>query len=563
MGIAPEITARIAAAQERYAKTEEAGKHWLTLGAKNHHGGTHVQVDGAGDIVTGPPALKGNNVSKPFAPKAPDWFKGKGKAQVPDVGQGAGGVSAENPQSSGSVPAEVAKPKQSHQFSPEEMQKINAGFAARLSRAQAAERELAQQNLSPEEMAQKHSDWNTANNQSVKDAMKGKAPVASAPTPEAASLDAPKPFFKPEEMAIPKEAAKQPVAPDAGYSALAQKGQAGNHELQQFLDFGHGVGSQLGYETIEPGKYTEEQIAKRLEQPGGVVMLAPVKGEKRSVEKVTADYGGDWSKLLDIARATIAVDTVDEVHQVIDKLRQNGVKWAKAPKDRFTKPPDQTGYRDILTNVVMPNGVVAELQIHLKPMLVAKAAGHHQYETMRSIDSRIKIENRDMNAEEESAYNNALLQSQKIYGEAWAKSTGGESPSGDVAKKSPSPEMSTRLQRAAGESEKQFAKRAAAESPAPKELPEDPGSYFDLSGPHKVVPMSALRSTKSDEENQQGGGNAPKLMDLARRGVLGKRAPITVRPNGSGGYDVVDGNGTFTGAKAYGWKNMPVQIESA
>lgn len=542
MGIAPEITARIAAAQERYAKTEEAGKHWLTI-----HG-THVLVGGSGAIESGPPSMKGNVLGKPFAPAAPSWFKGKGKSASPDAGAETSGT-----------PTEAAKPKKTYQFSPEETKRINDQFAARAAKSAA----VPQKELSPAEMAQKHSEWNTANNQSVKDAMKAKEAATSAPTPEDASLNAPKPFFKPEEMAIPKEAAKQPVAPNAGYSALAQKGQAGNHELQQFLDFGHGVGSQLGYETIEPGKYTEEQIAKRLEQPGGVVMLAPVKGEKRSVEKVNADYDGDWSKLLDIARATIAVDTVDEVHQVIDKLRQNGVKWAKAPKDRFTKPPDQTGYRDILTNVVMPNGVVAELQIHLKPMLVAKAAGHHQYEAMRSIESRCKIEGRPRNAEEESVYNNALLESQKIYGEAWAKSTGGGTPSAEPPKNAPSPAMSSRIQRAAGETEKQFAKRAAAESPTPKELPEDPGSYFDLSGPHKVVPMSALRSTKTDEENQQGGGNAPKLMDLARQGVLSKRAPITVRPNGSGGYDVVDGNGTFTGAKAYGWKNMPVQIESA
>lgn len=225
-------------------------------------------------------------------------------------------------------------------------------------------------------------------------------------------------------MAIPKNHKTQPIKPDAGYAGISKVGQVGDEHLRQFLDYGKGIGSQLGYETILPGKLDENGFVERCKQPGGFVALAPVKGEKRSTEKVNADYNGDWSKLLDIARATIAVDSVEEIHQVLDKMRANGVEFAKQPKDRITTPPDQTGYRDIMTNVVMPNGCVCEIQVHLKPMLIAKAQGHHQYEVMRSISAKCSLEKRDMSPEEQKTYDQMLAESQKIYGDAWKQCTG-------------------------------------------------------------------------------------------------------------------------------------------
>jgi hypothetical protein len=247
---------------------------------------------------------------------------------------------------------------------------------------------------------------------------------AGAKAAEAKPAEA-KSFFTPDEMSLPKDSKGQPVAADAGYDALAAKGKTANQHLQEFLDWGKGIGNQLGFDTIMPGDMTEEQFDERLKQPGGIVQLAPVKGPARSAEKVNADYRGDWSKLLDIARATIAVDSVDDIHNVLDTMRKNGVEWSRQPKDRITKPPDETGYRDVMTNVTMPNGVVSEVQIHLKPMLLAKKVAHHQYETMRSIDAKTKTENRLRNAEEEATFQKALKESQQIYGEAWKKATGG------------------------------------------------------------------------------------------------------------------------------------------
>lgn len=389
---------------EKYSKFDES-KH------------PRGKPENAGEFTSGSSGSSAKPESGPVDSK-PDWFKGKAKQPAENIPNGGTPL----PPVPGKSPASPEKPKKAtYQFHPEELEKMKKQWAAKTSQVNTPEQQAAadalakQDKMTPAEMAEKHGEWNASNNPTWG---KGGAADQKKATEESAKAA----FFNPDEMKIPKEAASQPVAPNAGYKPLAQKGNEGNFELQEFLDFGRGIGAQLGYKTIEPGQYSKEEIDQMLNQPGGMVMLSPVKGEKRSTEKVMSDYGGDWSKLLDIARATVAVDSVEEVHQVIEKMRRNGVKWARQPKDRMNHPPDQTGYRDILTNIVMPNGIVAELQIHLKPMLIAKNQGHKQYEQMRTIESRCKAENRPRNPQEEAEYNQALKESQKIYGDAWAKS---------------------------------------------------------------------------------------------------------------------------------------------
>ena len=80
------------------------------------------------------------------------------------------------------------------------------------------------------------------------------------------------------------------------------------------------------------------------------------------------------------------------------------------------------------------------------------------------------------------------------------------------------------------------------------------------------MPIGKLVSSKSDEENRQGGDNGAKRMAAAAKGELSKRAPISeVEPITSGSdkgkaFDHVDGNGTYTSVKDYGWKSIPVKV---
>jgi hypothetical protein len=243
------------------------------------------------------------------------------------------------------------------------------------------------------------------------------------PPPRATAPGAP--FFNDREANLPK-VALQPVAADAGYKKLAEKAEVANKELQALLDLGKGIASQLGYQTVLPKN--DDEIAARAAQPGGFLLLAPVKSERRSTEKVNADYGGDWRKLGDVARASICVDTVGELHKVVAKMREAGIEFAKAPKDRINSPTE-VGYRDLMTHVKMPNGVVVELQLHLKTMMVAKVEGHKPYEVMRSLDAKKGAGGR-LTPDEQAQYDKAVADSKRIYETAWQASQGSEGSGG-------------------------------------------------------------------------------------------------------------------------------------
>lgn len=114
-----------------------------------------------------------------------------------------------------------------------------------------------------------------------------------------------------------------------------------------------------------------------------------------------------------------------------------------------------------------------------------------------------------------------------------------------------------------GEDDKTFAKRVVDKRPTPKELPEKHEDYFKMKRA-TVMPLGKLVSSKSDEENRQGGTNGAKRMAAAAKGELSKRAPISVEPITSGPdkgkYLITDGNGTYTSVKDYGWKSIPVKV---
>ena len=225
-------------------------------------------------------------------------------------------------------------------------------------------------------------------------------------------------LLTPEERALPKDA-KQPVPPDIGYAGMREKGEVAKRQLQELLDLGKGIGTRLGYKTVEPGT-PKEEFEELMSSPGGLVIIGSVKGEKRATEKVESDFGGDWSQLLDIARATIAVDSLEELHRVLGEMRKTGVEFARVPKDRINNPTD-VGYRDLLASVKTPSGMIAEVQLHLKPVLEAKKDGHKHYEVMRTIDAKIAAENRPMTAAEAKAYRQAHESSRQLYDAAWQR----------------------------------------------------------------------------------------------------------------------------------------------
>lgn len=239
------------------------------------------------------------------------------------------------------------------------------------------------------------------------------------------------PQFFDKEKDLPDDNPQMDVKAGS-YQELEPHAHEANQQLQKLLNLGRGIGTQLGYETVLPDT-DHKKLEDRLKKPGGVVMLTPIKSEKRAAEKVDAWFGGDWTKLTDAVRATVAVDSPHELQKVVEQMRKNGVEFARQPKDRMNNPLS-TGYRDLVTHIKMPNGMVAEVQLHLKPMLLAKefGGGHKHYEAIRRIEEKYNaLGHRYLTNEDHHAYQEAFDKSQKTYKEAWrqaqqARAAGGQ-----------------------------------------------------------------------------------------------------------------------------------------
>jgi len=220
-------------------------------------------------------------------------------------------------------------------------------------------------------------------------------------------------FFEPVEKVLPEVAHQRGHTKEEVYKEAAEA----QEEMMDWMNRGKGMDAKLGLRHTSPDP---EELAK----PGPLLLTAPLKGEKRATEKVESDYDGDWSQLTDVVRASVAVDSVDEIGVVLDELRKSGMKLAKRPKDRFANPTG-AGYRDILMNVEYPNGHIGELQIHLKPILLAKDAGHDLYEKVREIEAQASIEGReDLTDEEQVIVDDANEKMKELYDKAWLQSIG-------------------------------------------------------------------------------------------------------------------------------------------
>jgi len=240
----------------------------------------------------------------------------------------------------------------------------------------------------------------------------GSAPAAAPPAEnQPATAAATAPLFSADELAHLPSKASQPFHTQ---EELFTKSAEALDELQGWLNRGKGICSKLGYETMGKGM-DDIQWSK----PGGMLFIAPLKGEKRAAEKVEADYGGDWSQLKDVVRCSIAVDSMGDIKDVLSALQKGGMELAQQPKDRFNKPLPE-GYRDLMLSVKFKNGTIGEVQVHLKAMLEAKGAGHKPYEAMRTIDAKPREQWSD---EDGASWQAAFEQSKQIYGDAWAKAS--------------------------------------------------------------------------------------------------------------------------------------------
>jgi hypothetical protein len=175
---------------------------------------------------------------------------------------------------------------------------------------------------------------------------------------------------------------------------------------------------ELYKQAPEADKELRKIVTDIAKQTHGDPLLARLKSRQRAEAKLEADYGGDASRVLDISRATIKFDTIDDLYQALAKIDATpNIKIVRI-KDRFLKPAPG-GYRDLLLNLKMSSGFVTELQLNVKQILALKHEGHQLYKQMEAIDRKVEIEKRGFTAAELEQKKRLTEQSEALYDRAF------------------------------------------------------------------------------------------------------------------------------------------------
>lgn len=223
-------------------------------------------------------------------------------------------------------------------------------------------------------------------------------------------------LFDPSDVASLPRRTAQPVK---SWDELVTKATEG---LVQYKEALGKVADTLGLKTDAKPADLEGDAAAGGE---GYLFVGSLKGEQRAKQKVESEYDGDYSQLRDMVRATIAVSSMDEIRAAVAAVEAAGLTLAQKPNDRFANPTPE-GYRDLNTVVKLPNGMVAELQYHLKPITAAKAEGHADYEISRTLQAKYG-ENAPSDAwsdEDHGEFHRAVQRQRQIYDAAWKKAQG-------------------------------------------------------------------------------------------------------------------------------------------
>ncbi|WP_416901017.1 toxin glutamine deamidase domain-containing protein [Micromonospora echinospora] len=151
---------------------------------------------------------------------------------------------------------------------------------------------------------------------------------------------------------------------------------------------------------------------RQIGQPGW--RSAP-KDRRRAEDKVSK-YQGDVSQLRDLAGAKIEFQSLDQLYQVLDRLRHEpGVRIVSCD-DRF-RHPQPSGYRDVQLLLEMSNGHIAEFRLHLAALDEVAAWEHALYEVRRDLKALARQEGRPLSVMEQAIFDGVLRREQELF---WA-----------------------------------------------------------------------------------------------------------------------------------------------
>ncbi|MEU7170043.1 toxin glutamine deamidase domain-containing protein [Micromonospora tulbaghiae] len=141
------------------------------------------------------------------------------------------------------------------------------------------------------------------------------------------------------------------------------------------------------------------------------------KSRERVLDKLEGEYEYDASQLKDLAGAKVQFDSLDAVYQALGRLAADPEVLILHIKDRFLDP-QASGYRDLLLNLRMSNGHVAELRLHLASLDGVAEWEHALYEVRRDLEAVSEIEGRPLTQGERAIRDGLLRRAQSTY---WSK----------------------------------------------------------------------------------------------------------------------------------------------
>ncbi|SBT52227.1 toxin glutamine deamidase domain-containing protein [Micromonospora auratinigra] len=131
------------------------------------------------------------------------------------------------------------------------------------------------------------------------------------------------------------------------------------------------------------------------------------KKRSRVMDKLV-EYANDASRLKDLAGARVEFDSLDDLYRALSDLANDSSVLVLDVKDRF-KSPQGSGYCDVLLNLRMSNGHVAELRLQLGSLESVAKWEHALYEVRRDLETLSQSDGRPL-TQMETAIRDGLLQ---------------------------------------------------------------------------------------------------------------------------------------------------------
>ncbi len=150
-----------------------------------------------------------------------------------------------------------------------------------------------------------------------------------------------------------------------------------------------------------------------------------LKDRKQAENEAAFFYDGAASRLLDIVRGGIVYNTLDELNHARDNMINELQKLVPGAeivriKNRFDNPT-VSGYRDILINIRMSNGHIAEFRLYLKAFLDIREKEYKTYQTIREIEKKAARAKRKLSQDEINIINTLKQKSRASYDAAFEK----------------------------------------------------------------------------------------------------------------------------------------------